>query len=985
MCSEESNTHKRAFLESSFHEDSRKRTRLTVTDADPSNLNTLMFAIPTTTTTPTITNNLNYGTNDSFYPKPFQPIQSYDLLSPTVTTDSNNNLLTANEDYKDYKVYNNFQQQEQDVCIIEPDDDVEVVDLYTDKKRRQELEDAQMARNLQLLYDKETATDEQKRRDEQLRRDEELARQLAAELNGGADTSFNNSSSSPAASNSFSSDVTISSAAASTSDHLIPMSTDSSLIGNQPNIDLSYLNFGQHQPPPPQQHSYLSNIITLETDLSAFSISETAQNPPQEINALSQNTVEEGSIMDETLGDGVWMFDNFTTGLQQLPPLYGSTSLNQYFIFPPNWSNIDFDSFGLNNNNSGIAKEPTPAPSSLTFSQSSSFMTAAELYRLNSDVPILPRNIGATSNKKPLPKKTQEEQLRALLEDINTDLDSLTPQDLTDTPENLIPDLMNHQVIGLTWLIKKEESINHGGILADDMGLGKTIQSLALILARPSTDSSRKPTLVVTPVSLMYQWAHEFETKTRGLQVFVHHSKNKITSSRQCQKYDVIITSYHTIAGEFEARVTPISDAKWHRIILDEAQSIKNKSTKAAKACCQLDATYRWCLSGTPIQNNIEELYSLIKFLRIEPYCDWNEFRQAFVKSNTQIVMKRLHVVLKSILLRRNKNAKINGAPIIRLPPRHVHLTNTYFSPEEREFYYSLEKRSRLTFNRFLREGSVMKNYSNILQLLLRLRQACCHPFLIRDRNVVEGEDGENNKDTFETIFEKMKQDVINRLREQDLDQKECPICYDSAVDLSILVLCGHSYCRECLHGLFEVEAGTKSCPECRGKFTMTEDFRKNSPGDKTIIFSQFTRLLDLVEYALRDNGFKFTRYDGKLNTNERTEALKTFEECQDINVILVSLKCGGVGLNLTTANRVIMLDPWWNPAMENQAIDRVHRIGQKKDVEVHRIIIPNTIEQRILDLQDKKQHLASQVLGEGGSTQLGRLGLQDLKYLFRG
>ncbi|CAG8437364.1 3442_t:CDS:2 [Ambispora gerdemannii] len=965
MPPEELNTHKRAFLESSFHEDSRKRTRLTVTDSDPSNLNTLIIA------TPPATNPLSYETNNYFYPKEtFTPIQNYTLFPPT--TDSNP-FLTVNENYND------FQQQDANEIECFSEDNVEVVDLYTEKKRLQELEDAQLARNLQLMFDSESTNDEQ------LRRDEELARQLAAEINGNANgASF--SSDVTASSSTATTYTTTTSATASTSDPVIPMSTDNSFIGNQQNTDFSYFDntnhhFQQYQPPS-QHHSYLPNISTLETDLSSFSISDIdpTQNPPQEITDLTQNDVEQVSL------DADWMFNSLTTGLP-LPPLYAEmhklneeTTLSQNIGATLNKIDVEGEIEFENNNR-------------------------LELYE-------------GIIQKPPSTKKSQEERFRALLEDINTDLDTLTPQDRTGTPDNLIPTLMEHQVIGLTWLIKKEESTNHGGILADDMGLGKTIQSLALILARPSTVNLRKPTLVVTPVSLMYQWANEFETKTRGLSVFVHHSKNKISSSRQCQKYDVIITSYHTIAGEFEARIAPITGAKWHRIILDEAQSIKNQRTKAAKACCQLDATYRWCLSGTPIQNNIEELYSLIKFLRIEPYCDWNEFRKDFVKSNSQIVvMKRLQVVLKSILLRRNKNAKINGKPIIMLPARHVHLTNTYFSPEEREFYYSLEKRSRLTFNRFLKEGSVMKNYSNILQLLLRLRQACCHPFLIQDRNVVEGEDGENNKDTFETIFEKMNQDVINRLKDQDLEQKECPICYDSAVDLSILVLCGHSYCRECLHGLFEVGPGTKSCPECRGKFTMTEvlpysqlkkklnissdddsddskiertinllkDFRRNSPGDKTIIFSQFTRLLDLVEYTLRDNGFKFTRYDGKLNTNERTEALKTFEERQDINVILVSLKCGGVGLNLTTANRVIMLDPWWNPAMENQAIDRVHRIGQEKDVEVHRIIIPNTIEQRILDLQDKKQQLASQVLGEGGSAQIGRLGLQDLMYLFRG
>ncbi|CAG8582130.1 7483_t:CDS:2 [Ambispora gerdemannii] len=619
------------------------------------------------------------------------------------------------------------------------------------------------------------------------------------------------------------------------------------------------------------------------------------------------------------------------------------------------------------------------------------------------------RTTSATSSR-----KSQEERLLALLEEINK-AETLDPQDRVGTPENLIPTLMEHQVIGLTWLIKKEESTNHGGILADEMGLGKTIQSMALILARPSQNNTRKPTLVVTPVSLMHQWAHEFETKTRGLSVFVHHGKNRLSSNKKSQKYDVVITSYPTVAAEFESRSAPLIKTKWHRVILDEAQSIKNQKTKAAKACCSIDSLYRWCLSGTPIQNNIEELYSLIKFLRIEPYCDWKEFRQDFIKPFStrnhyanELMTKRLHVVLKSILLRRNKNTTINGKPIIVLPPRDVQIANTEFTPDEREFYTALETKSRLTFSRYLKDGSVMRNYSNILLLLLRLRQACCHPYLIKDRHETEG-DGENSSQvSLEDIFTKLSEDIVTRLKEQNLDQKECPICYDSAVDLSIIVGCGHSYCRECLDSLESKSKKGKGKAKAEDEYryklpsiipeienwvpstkiertiSLIKEFKSKAPSDKTIIFSQFTTFLDLVAFQLHENDFKFARYDGKMDTYQRNAAIKAFEQQNDLNILLVSLKCGGVGLNLTVANQVIMLDPWWNPAMENQAIDRVHRIGQTKPVEVHRIIIPNTIEQKILDLQEKKQQLASKALGEGGTAQLGRLGLQELLYLFR-
>lgn len=155
--------------------------------------------------------------------------------------------------------------------------------------------------------------------------------------------------------------------------------------------------------------------------------------------------------------------------------------------------------------------------------------------------------------------------------------------------------------------------------------------------------------------------------------------------------------------------------------------------------------------------------------------------------------------------------------------------------------------------------------------------------------------------------------------------------------------------------------------------------------GDKTIIFSQFTTMLDVMERPLQVNGFKFGRYDGSLSLNERTRVLEQFHNDPTMEVLLVSTKCGSLGLNLTVANRVILMDVWWNPALENQAIDRVHRIGQTKDVEVHRLFINNTVEDRILELQKKKQQIADGALGEGGAEKLGRLDLQDMLYLFRG
>ncbi|KAG9306570.1 hypothetical protein G9A89_004767 [Geosiphon pyriformis] len=924
---------------------------------------------------------------------------------------------------------------------------VEVIDLYTDKKRKQEEEDAQLARVLQQQIDNEGW--------EQIKRDEELAKQLAVEWSSGSFVRSSASSSIPTKnplSSVISNKIIWDKANNSPCEHSIfTDSSNSTLQSLDFNIETSSITDNTDIK---NEILAMTSIISPSSDLSHSEqlSDEFDQQPVQPSSHINED--EKIISSSESFSAPPFSTSSSSSPPAPLPDIKPLTELSSSNT--QTWLNSVLNNSIVNN---GVG-------SSITINEDSN-ENAEYLYSAFGSGSSLEENFldysyanmysGSTSSS--MIKKTQEERLRALLEDINTE-EIIQPQDRTGTPENLIPTLMEHQVIGLSWLKKKEDSINRGGILADDMGLGKTVQSIALILARPSTDSRRRPTLVVAPVSLLSQWANEFETKTRGLTVFVHHGKNKIKNFKLLQNYDVVITSYTIIAAEHDLTSKPISKNLWHRVILDEAQTIKNQRTKAAKGCCELNSTYRWCLSGTPIQNNIEELYSLIKFLQIEPYCEWIEFKTNFVKPfsrghhGSEMVMKRLRVVLKSILLRRTKTSMMDGKPIVNLPTREVNIANTEFSEEEREFYTSLESRSRLQFNRYLSEGSVMKNYSNILLLLLRLRQACCHPYLITDRNVenMEGESSSHQKSSshedIAVLLEKMAEDIVNRLKEQDLEHKECAICCDLASDLSIIVRCGHSYCRECLEGLNQKSAREmKSCPECRGKLDMKEvvsyksfkkkwvsstaiapeslekgkgkakaedfenpdevdlpdttqkgddwvtsskidrtinlllEFRNKAPKDKTIIFSQ----LDLVEQPLRQNGFKYTRYDGKIKPQQRNEAINAFEERPDLNVMLVSLRCGGVGLNLTTANRVIMLDPWWNPAMENQAIDRVHRIGQQKPVEVHRIIIPNTIEKRILDLQEAKQQLASKVLGEGGTAPLGRLGLQDLMYLFQG
>ncbi|KAJ3050148.1 hypothetical protein HK097_008860 [Rhizophlyctis rosea] len=711
-----------------------------------------------------------------------------------------------------------------------------------------------------------------------------------------------------------------------------------------------------------------------------------------------------------------------------------------------------------------------------------------------------------------------EEELKALLQHVQYDEDVTPPHQRLATPEGMTVNLLEHQKLGLEWMLKMERGDHKGGILADDMGMGKTVQSIATMVANPSNNPKRKSTLVVAPVSLIYQWHAEILAKVRPgkLTVTIYHGQQKKKSLVALAQYDVVLTSFSTLAGEWPetkktrkstGRVTGFFDPdfdsreaeednetnepedpkvtrmragnlfkmKWHRVILDEAHSIKNKATRSAKACFNLEATYRWCLTGTPIQNNIGDLFSLIHFLGLRPYCDWTAFRkriqEPFKRGRHKRALERVITLMKAICLRRSKTATLDGKPIVTLPSRTVNMDITDFTIPEREFYSHLERKTQLRFNAYLKAGTVMKNYTHVLVLLLRLRQACDHPQLLAKdfekagrEHEMEGGSAENAEDHMKNVLDNLKADIKKRLLDQDLNALECPVCLDTITNGVILNLCGHVYCQECLtaHANINPEMDArKQCPTCRqdidlgsvipvAKFAshfadeiaakkaadndgavdtkgkgkavdngnpgdveiqqeledmmsdpdadwisstkidkmmaILEETRKNHPGEKTIIFSQFTGMLDMLDVPLTRNGYEYERYDGSMSAIQRDQAVKNLANKANKTVMLVSMKCGSLGLNLTCANHVILLDPWWNPAVENQSIDRVHRFGQQRDVTVHRIFIGNTVEDRIMQLQKEKQALADAALGEGeGAAGLGRgrLSLNDLVRLF--
>lgn len=730
------------------------------------------------------------------------------------------------------------------------------------------------------------------------------------------------------------------------------------------------------------------------------------------------------------------------------------------------------------------------------------------------------RNVGHLANSAFNPYEAQivadrqrvrvdESEIKDLIDNIRPDED--LEEGLEPTPPELKVNLLKHQRMGLTWMKRMEASKAKGGILADDMGLGKTIQTLALMMV------SKGSNLIVAPVSLLRQWVAEIESKTKSdvfLSVGIYHGddKKKMKDFDLMKEYDIVLVSYTTLVQEWKKHfsedlkehqhernyfpnrsrggksyVSPFfsRESQFHRIILDEAQAIKNKQALASKAMTYLRAQYRFCLTGTPMQNGIEELYPLLRFLKIQPYCSEEKFRADIltpIKSKTDLYdeydvkesMKKIQVLLKSILLRRTKDSLIDGVPILNLPEKHVLSDYVTLENDELAYYQSIELRVQKAAKKIL--GEHTKN-APALTLLLRLRQACCHSYLVEIgeyRAKVKDSEAEasasNSKldwrlmlNNARNLKESVKQQVhllIGSLNgEGNIENTPaCPVCFDNIdIESSLLIFgeCSHIICKGCCNTFFEnCNAGDdddelphrigecKDCQKTVKEHNMTEFlifdmlhiqklemsqvqkfcsqhyqhkiksnqtlirefikrdngfelsakihkclemilelFSKN-PGEKVIVFSQFTSLFDLMALVLQNQHIEFLRYDGTMSMDVKNNVIKEFYQSSK-NVLLLSLRAGNAGLTLTCANHVFIMDPFWNPFVEEQAMGRAHRIGQTREVFVHRVLIAGTVENRIMELQELKKHLIESALDERGMKSISQLNRRELGFLF--
>ncbi|MBK7891791.1 MAG: DEAD/DEAH box helicase [Bdellovibrionales bacterium] len=474
---------------------------------------------------------------------------------------------------------------------------------------------------------------------------------------------------------------------------------------------------------------------------------------------------------------------------------------------------------------------------------------------------------------------------------------------LTPSKGALRGTLRSYQKRGLSWLTALSD-LKMGGVLADDMGLGKTIQVLSLLSTRSlsASESKRRPSLVIVPKSLVFNWQDEAARFTPKLRTAVYAGSGRSAVLNKVSDYDLIFVTYSILRLDIDRFAKQTFDY----VIVDEAQAIKNRSSLVHRACCQIKAEHRLALTGTPVENSVEDLLSLFHF--VSPGLISSSLRDRLVRAGSldsidREVLNGMGRALQPFILRRKKSDVLKD-----LPQKSESIIHCELSGEEMRRYKELRDFYRRSLAGKIEQEGLAKSKIVVLEALLRLRQAACHPGLIDHRMTAQSSS---------------KIDVL-------------------------------------LEHLTSIRA----------------------EGHRTLVFSQFTSLLDIAGRALTEKGISFERLDGTTNLKERKIRVERFQKpTSETSVFLISLKAGGVGLNLTAADYVFLLDPWWNPAAESQAIDRAHRIGQTKKVMAYRLIAKGTVEEKIVELQKTKRDIADAIVG-ADSGLLKNLSLKDIQML---
>lgn len=470
-------------------------------------------------------------------------------------------------------------------------------------------------------------------------------------------------------------------------------------------------------------------------------------------------------------------------------------------------------------------------------------------------------------------------------------------------PRGLQATLRQYQQEGLNWL-QFLRGYSLAGILADDMGLGKTVQTLAHILCEKEAGRLDHPALVVAPTSLMINWRREAQRFCPELRVLTLHGPQRKQLYGELDQHDLVLTTYPLLPRDRSVLLAK----EFHLLILDEAQIIKNTKAKATQIVGELNARHRLCLTGTPMENHLGELWSLFNFLLPGFLGEERQFRRLFrtpiEKHGDSARQQALAQRIAPFMLRRTKEAVAK-----ELPPKTEMLRSVELEGAQRDLYETIRLAMHQKVQAAIKQKGVARSQIVILEALLKLRQVCCDPRLV-------------GMNAAERVEESAKLDLLMDLLP-----------------------------------------------------TLIDD------GSRILLFSQFTTMLGLIEEELRATGIEYSKLTGQ--TKDRERAINRFQG-GEVPLFLISLKAGGTGLNLTAADTVIHYDPWWNPAVMNQATDRAHRIGQDKPVFVYKLVTEGTVEQRILELQERKETLAAGLYSGQREEGPANLSPEDLDVLFK-
>ena len=488
-------------------------------------------------------------------------------------------------------------------------------------------------------------------------------------------------------------------------------------------------------------------------------------------------------------------------------------------------------------------------------------------------------------------------QVDEAFERLREQLASGDKPEVENEPEGFQGTLRHYQREGLGWLVFLE-GLGLGGCLADDMGLGKTIQVLALLLRRKAEVTAaglpQRPSLVIVPKSLVFNWMDEARKFAPDLRVVNHTGNARIELAGDLGEHDIVITTYGTLRRD----IIRHRETEFDYVVLDEAQSIKNAASQAAKACRLLKARHRLALTGTPVENHIGELWSIFEFLNPGQLGSAARLRRFLAdgRGSSDLVAR----AVRPYLLRRTKAEVLSD-----LPEKTEQTLFVELGEEQRKAYDELRHHFRAELSGRIGRLGIGRSRIAVLEALLRLRQTACHPGLVDPARI------DDPSAKLDTLLEQL----------------------DEVID----------------------------------------------EGHKVLVFSQFTSFLAILRRKLDARSLPYEYLDGR--TTDRQARVARFQEDPDCRLFLVSLKAGGQGLNLTAADYIYILDPWWNPAVEAQAVDRAHRIGQTRRVFAYRLIARDTVEEKILALQDKKRELAESIVRADAGV-IGNLSPEDVELL---